>query len=301
MRPNPNAFANSPLDRAGHRRRDAAWLKAALDDNQMCLVAAFHQGKPLLFESGGKLFPRYLANHVPTQLGKPGAPVIFLGVDATGSTYFACEIADPSVLADYGAPFDLRMAAPRLEAQALPILGCAKALLDWHARHRFCAHCGAPTAAAEAGWKRECAACRTEHFPRVDPVGIMLPTFGEKCLLARQRVFPRGMYSALAGFVEPGETVEEAIVRETFEEAGLVVRELHMHSMQPWPFPSQLMIGAICEVESDQERIDPEELEEGRWFTRDEARALVNGTHPDAGCPPPTAIGHQLIKAWAER
>lgn len=298
---NPNAFANSPLDRAGHRRRDEAWLKAALADNRQCLVAVFNQNKPLLVENGGKLLARYLANHVPAELGKPDAPVIFLGEDRNGSTYFACEIRDDAVevLKTYGAIHDLRAAGPRLDADTLAIYGCAKSLLDWHARHGFCAKCGARTEAAEAGWKRVCRSCKAEHFPRVDPVAIMLPTFGDKCLLARQRMFPKGMYSALAGFVEPGETVEEAAARETLEEAGLIVREVRLHSMQPWPFPSQLMIGAICDVESDQERIDPDELETGRWFTREEARALIEGKNAEFFCPPPFAIAHHLIKAWA--
>lgn len=295
---NPNAFAHSPLDRAGHRRRDEAWLKAALADNQKCLVAVFHERKPLLFENGGKLFPRYLANHVPAELGK-GEP-LFLGVDAHGSTYFACEIEDPAVLAEYGAIHDLRGASARLEPDALAILGCARAIFEWHARNGFCATCGARTNVVEAGWKRACPACKAEHFPRVDPVAIMLPVFGEKCLLARQRQFPPGMYSALAGYIEPGESIEEGAARETLEESGLVAREVRLHSNQPWPFPYSLMIGAIIDVASDAERIDEEELETARWFTREEARALVAGKHPDVFCPPRFAIAHQLIKSWAE-
>jgi NAD+ diphosphatase len=296
---NPNAFANSPLDRAGHRRRDAAWLEAALADNQTCLVAVFHERKPLLFESGGRLFTRYLANHVPAEFGKPGSPVIFMGVDRDEQTYFACEIADPAPLADYGAIHDLRGASARLEPDALAILGCARAILEWHARNNFCASCGARSEAAEAGWKRVCPACKAEHFPRVDPVAIMLPVFADKCLLARQRMFPPRMYSALAGYIEPGESIEEGAARETLEEAGLRTRAVRLHSNQPWPFPHSLMIGAIIEVEHDDERLDPDELEAARWFSREEARALIEGQHPDAFCPPPFAIAHQLIKSWA--
>src|SRR5262249_36937002 len=157
----------------------------------------------------------------------------------------------------------------------------------WHARHGFCANCGAATLIAEAGWKRECPACAAENFPRVDPVVIMAPVLGDKGLLGRQPKWPRGMHSALAGFMEPGETIEQAVARETLEEAGLVVAEVHIHSTQPWPFPSSLMIGCICEVVDDRITIDPHELESARWFSRDEARLLLKGAHPDGFCPPP--------------
>jgi len=300
---NPNAFTRYPLDRAGHLRKDEAWLKQALADNTQTLVLPFNKRRPFLYESGPGLFIRYLANHIYDEIGDKTYPLIFLGVDNTGSNYFACEIADEHVasLESFGFFEELRPAAPRLEMDKLPIIGTARALLEWHGKNRFCANCAAPSRVVEAGWVRKCDACNAEHYPRVDPVCIMLPTFGDKCLLGRQKMWPRGMHSALAGFIEPGETIEEAVARETLEEAGLKVREVTLHSTQPWPFPHSLMIGALAEVDGDSEKIDTSELESGRWFTREEARQLIAGKHGECWAPPPFAIAHQLLKTWSER
>lgn len=298
--PNPNAFARSTLDRAGHLRRDVEWLDAALKNGETQVVA-FHKHQPFLYEDGPALLVRWLGGNVPGELGARGAPLVFLGLDKNDTPHFACEIADRSALEGLGEFVDLRGSAPRLEASALPILGCAKALFEWHARNGYCANCGGATLVVEAGWKRECPACKAEHFPRVDPVCIMLPVKGDKCCLGRQRVWPRGMHSALAGFIEPGEAIEEAVARETQEEAGLKVVHVEVHSTQPWPFPHSLMIGAICEVENDDIKVDESELETARWFTRDEMRQMLAGKFPGAFCPPPYAIAHQLIKTWAER
>jgi NAD+ diphosphatase len=296
---NPNAFTRSPLDRAGHRRKDEAWLKEAMANDQTALMV-FYKGRPFLYESGGGLFVRWLAPYVHAKLGDREQPLLFLGVDQKEAAHFACEIADPATLGDLGAFEELRPAAARLETNALPIIGAARAIFEWHGRNRFCATCGTPSRVTEAGWVRKCDACAAEHYPRVDPVCIMVPTFGEKCFLGRQRAWPRGMHSALAGFIEPGEAIEEAVARETLEEAGLKVREVRMHSTQPWPFPHSLMIGVLCEVEDDRETVDTVELESGRWFTRDEAKLLVAAQHPECWAPPPFAIAHQLLKTWSE-
>lgn len=297
--PNPNAFTRSLLDRAGHLRKDEARLSAALQSEQTSLVV-FGNRRPFLYESDNGLSVRWLSGSVWERLGDKTQPLVFLGLDTTSAAVFACEIAEPDALGDLGFFEELRAAAPRLAADLLPILGTARAIFEWHAKNRFCANCGAPSRVVEAGWMRKCEVCAAEHYPRVDPVCIMLPTFGDKCLLGRQRAWPRGMHSALAGYIEPGEPIEEAVARETLEEAGLPVREVRLHSTQPWPFPHSLMIGALAEVEHDAETIDTNELESGRWFTRDEARQLVAGKHPDAFCPPPFAIAHQLLKTWSE-
>jgi NAD+ diphosphatase len=296
---NPNAFTRSSLDRAGHHRRDQAWLDAALAKEET-QVLPFHQHRPFVIEQGGAVAPGWLNAHARVRVAPPDARTLFLGLDKAGGAHFALDIPDPAPLGDLGRFDDLRALGPRLSRDDLAILGPAKAVFEWHAKNAYCANCGTPSLVAEAGWKRVCPMCAAEHFPRVDPVCIMVPTFGDTCLLGRQRAWPRGMHSALAGFIEPGEAIEEAVARETLEEAGLRVREVRMHSTQPWPFPHSLMIGVLCEVEDDRETIDTFELESGRWFTREAARLLIAGKHPEASCPPPFAIAHQLLKTWAE-
>ncbi|MBC7769678.1 MAG: NAD(+) diphosphatase [Phycisphaerales bacterium] len=296
---NPNAFTRSPLDRAGHHRRDKAWLGAALEAETTLLIP-FHQQRPLVTEEGGVVSPGWLGAHARMRIAPPDARLLFLGLDDAGAAHFAIDIDDAAKLEGLGRFDDLRALGPRLSPDDLAILGPAKSVFEWHARNGYCANCGGPTLVVEAGWKRECPACSGEHFPRVDPVCIMVPTFGDRCLLGRQKLWPRGMHSALAGFIEPGEAIEEAVARETLEEAGLIVSHVRMHSTQPWPFPHSLMIGVLCEVEHDRETIDTTELESGRWFTRAEAGLLIAGKHPEAFAPPPFAIAHQLLKTWAE-
>ena len=177
-------------------------------------------------------------------------------------------------------------------------------MTDWHARHRFCANCGQPTRAASGGWKRECDGCGAQHFPRTDPVTIMLvvrhdPALGDVCLMARQSRFPPGMYSCIAGFVEPGESFEDAVRRETLEETGLVVGSVRYLACQPWPFPSSLMIGCIAESLTSAITLDETELEAGRWFTRAEAELMLEGRHPEGFTPPVhIAIANTLLRAW---
>ena len=174
-----------------------------------------------------------------------------------------------------------------------------RSLVHWHARHRFCAVCGAATQPVKAGWSRRCDTCAAEHFPRTDPVVIMLAQHRGRVLLGRQHGWPQGRYSALAGFVEPGETIEEAVARETFEEAGVRVRAVRYVMSQPWPFPSSLMIACLAEAEDDALRRDPTEIEAAFWCDADGVRAALAG-EPAPFLPPPRfAIAHTLLSAWA--
>lgn len=207
--------------------------------------------------------------------------------------------ADPSLILVGVRGFALD---ERSDAADIGAVAQGKAMLHWHATHRFCAKCGQPSELAEAGWKRICIACKAEHFPRTDPVVIMLTVDGERCLLGRSARFPPGWYSTLAGFVEPGETIEDAVRRETFEEAGILGGRVTIMANQPWPFPMSLMIGAFVEARSSKIAVDLDELEDCRWFTREEVRQMVEGTHPDGlGVPVKMSIASHLIRHFVYR
>ena len=191
--------------------------------------------------------------------------------------------------------------AAELPADHLGALAQARSLLNWHGRHRFCSNCGAATSIAMGGYRRDCPACKTEHFPRTDPVVIMLAVDGERALLGRSARFAAKSYSCLAGFMEPGETIEDAVRRETREESGIRIGRVRYFASQPWPFPASLMIGCHAEALSTDIKRDEAELEDCRWFPREEVRAMLAGTHPD-GLITPTrmAIANHIIRAWAE-
>jgi NAD+ diphosphatase len=183
----------------------------------------------------------------------------------------------------------------------LSAIAMAKSMVTWHQRHGYCANCGTRSVMKEAGWKRECPNCKAEHFPRTDPVVIMLVTSGDKCLLGRQRHFPAGMWSCLAGFVEAAETIEDAVRREIFEESGIRCTDVNYYMTQPWPYPSSLMIGCTARATNEDIIVDHVELEDCRWFDRAEATLMLKREHPDglAG-PHPFAIAHHLVGRWLQ-
>lgn len=303
---NPNTFANNPLDRQSEKRADSGWIAKTYAD-PTTLVVPFWKLKPFSMKTPEGTAVGFMKPGFVDRMMGEGAPLIFLGRDK-GGAYFAADIsaaADPESegpLAGLGAFKDLRQLAMEVPPGDAAILGQARSLIDWHQTHRFCAQCGAPTALSDGGYKRECGVCKAEHFPRVNPVVIMLATSGDKCLLGRGRNFPKGMFSALAGFLEPGETIEEAVARELFEEAGVRIKSVRYHSTQPWPWPSQLMIGCFAEAESEEIAVDEHELAEARWVDRATIRATLAGEGPkDFWVPPKLAIAHQLVKAWAEK
>lgn len=224
-----------------------------------------------------------------------GAPRFGFGVDPAAAE--TLKGRDDLVLTD------LRSIAVQglVASEHLPPLAEAKALLGWHVRHRFCSVCGSASRPVEAGWRRDCPACGAQHFPRTDPVVIMLATDGDRCLLGRAPRFAPGMWSCLAGFVEPGESIEEAVRRETREETGIVCGRVQYLSSQPWPFPMSLMIGCRSEALSTALTIDRSELEDARWFGREEVVTMLARRHPDRlTTPPPVAIAHSIIRAWVE-
>jgi len=297
-----NVFSGNPLDRASDRRSDVAGMERLRTD-PATLVLPLWNGQPFVEKTADGFRLAYLGDEIGRTLTEANETRLFLGL-WKDTPVFAVDLeerTDPSAgpLSGLGEFRDMRALAMALTPAEAAIAATAKGVFEWRRRHRFCAVCGAPSEAAEGGWKRVCPSCKAEHFPRTDPVVIMLPVIGERCLMGRQKVWPKGMWSALAGFLEPGETLEEACARELNEEAGLTAVRVHYHSNQPWPFPNSLMVGLIAEIAEGEAVPDEAELEAVRWFTRDEAKALIAGALEGAFCPPPMAIAHQLLKSWA--
>ena len=301
--PEPITFAGDPLDRAGERRADPEWIAARLADSD-ALLLPLHDGRLLVEPAPDGEGVRL--GYAPASLAQPlaagGERLAFLGLWRT-TAVFALDVEDAGDAAafhPYGRFDELRPVLAALPGPEAAIVGRARALFEWRRRHRFCANCGARTQVVDGGWKRLCPQCRAEHFPRTDPVAIMLPVRGDRCLLGRSPRFPPGMFSALAGFVEPGETLEEACAREVLEEAGLQATTVRYRFSQPWPFPHSLMLGLIAEVADGAEQAQPGEIEALRWFSRAEAARLAAGEAVDGcTCPPSTAIAHALIRTWS--
>ena len=299
-----NTFAGNPLNRASERRGDVSWLTEKLLA-QDSLAVALWNGQPFVETApDGGVQIAYLPSRMAEDLSGGAERLLFMGLWQE-TAVFAVDLEgghDPAdgPLAGLGRFEDLRAMALRLPATDAAIMATAKSMFEWRRRHRHCSSCGEHTDVVDGGWKRACPACKAEHFPRTDPVVIMLAVHGERCMLGRQEIWPKGMFSALAGFLEPGESIEEACARELEEEAGLKTLSVEYHSTQPWPYPSSLMIGLIAQVASDEATPDQTELSEVRWFTKAEARDVLAGKVEGTFAPGPMAIAHQLLKTWAE-
>ena len=277
-------FAGRGLDRADALRAHPDRI-AALGARPDARLLAWDNGAPAL-DKTGRL--RWSAVE--------GEPPLFLGLER--DTPHFSDFPPGDVPIDSRAHFGL---LGQLDAEDAPIFAAALSLANWHRRHLFCSTCGAPTASNRGGWSRACAACASEHYPRSDPVVIMLAEHDGQLLLGRQPQYPEGRYSALAGFVEPGETIEAAVARELYEEAGIAVRDVRYVASQPWPFPSTLMIGAQAIALDHALTIDRDELDDARWFSRAEVLAALAGEEGAAFIPPPRfAIARTLIEHWAE-
>jgi len=297
----PIVFSGSPLDRLDQRRKDAAWITAQLGDESTRVLPVWRLS--VLVRSGGTPSLAWATSSLLESVGA-GTPPVFLGV-VDQVAHFALDIsstAEPIKELEWEgvAEFpDLRAIAGQLPAGEAAIAAQARHLVDWHARHGHCPGCGSRTEARDGGYVRLCSECGAEHFPRTDPVVIMLATDGDRCLLGRQPNWPKPFFSALAGFVEPGESLEEAVRREVMEEAGIRVGAVRYLASQPWPFPASLMLGCVAEALDTQIVVDGAELEEAVWFTREQVVSAFESATQDLAVPPPVAIAHQLMRAWA--
>lgn len=288
-----NAFAGSPLDRVDARRKDVAWVEAALADDT-AVFAPLWRGRNLVGGERASLSAACL----PAALVRDGlasSPWALLGTRA-GQTLFTidCSHLDTPPTQPGARYEDLRRVGGLLPAADAAILAQARGLMHWRTRHRFCATCGAACTARDAGHVMVCGGCGAHHFPRTDPAVIMLVTHQDRALLGHPTRFrDMRLFTTLAGFVEPGESLEEAVAREVWEEAGIRVGNVRYESSQPWPFPSSIMLGFTAEAEDDAITADPAELVEARWFTRDALRQADGFV-----LPPDMSIARRLIDAW---
>ncbi len=286
-------FAFNSLDRADAVRRNPALVRD-LYAHPSAKYILFNELKPILDVSQRQPTILWFSHGDLPELQE----VVLLGLD-DDMPHFAASVANSTSLP--GKALETRSAAMQMAHDEAGILAQARSMLSWHENHQYCAKCGATSTSGKGGYVRQCdnEACKSEHFPRTDPVAIMLVVDGNRCLLGRQKIFPPHMFSALAGFLEPGETLEDCVRREVWEEAGIRIGAVRYLASQPWPFPSSLMIGCFAEALTQDITIDAEELEDARWFTLDEARASLAGSGTFS-CPPSIAIAHHLIKVWVE-
>ncbi len=288
----PLAFTGHDLDRDDHTRADPARLAEMRERSDARMLAL--EGVMPRFADDGLLV---------TDMSGVGADdeLVYLGLRDQAPLFV--QVPPEGDMRQAVTMRETMMALMQLPAAELALFGGARSIADWHARHRFCAQCGGGTHIAKGGWQRNCKVCQAAHFPRVDPVAIMLVEHDGALLVGRGRGWPERSYSALAGFVEPGESVEEGVVREVFEEVGVRVRDVSYIASQPWPFPSQLMIGCHSFADSRELTIDETEIEDAQWFTRAQvADAMANGQDAASFVPPPrTAIAHYLLQHWLEK
>jgi len=292
-------YTGAPLDRVSHLREDAAWVAARRRAKDTRLVPVWRsrslvhteddRALILTVEEAGELLDS--AQH-EVVLGLEG-DTLYIGLDLS---HLDDPYGHPRIEAE-GAFEDLRQIGPVIPADQGAILAHARGMMTWHQRHQFCGVCGAPTEVSHGGYQRNCTGCSAQHFPRTDPAVIMLVHKGDNCLLGRTHHFPRRIYSTLAGFVEPGESLEEAVAREVFEEAGVTVGEVRYMASQPWPFPSSLMLGFHAEAEAMELNIDPKELEDARWMTREQIGRIEEF---DMELPRRDSIAWRLVKAWMD-
>lgn len=295
------AFISNTLDRAAHLRFKDEQL-FALESRSDTRAYVIHRESLVIKKEGDSVRALLTIDEALAFGANPGT--IFLGL-RDGAAVFGMGISAQAVeqlmTRDDVAVSELRGMAMQgiVPSDQLSAIAQAKSMVSWHQRNGFCASCGSKSSMAEGGWKRVCPTCKTEHFPRTDPVVIMLVEKGDKCLLGRQKQFAPGMYSCLAGFVEAAETIEDAVKREIFEESGIRCTDVTYYMTQPWPYPSSLMIGCSARALNDEIVIDPMELEDARWFDRDEAMLMWKREHPEglAG-PHPFAIAHHLLGRW---
>lgn len=305
------AYSAFPLDRASHLRRDAGALAEAERAPSTRVVPVWRNRNLILAGEAPAMVA--LAGEAAYAVLAAAAEKVFLGADDRGAWFAAdlsqipeADLAGVLAGAPEGAEFrDLRAAGALMAGGEAALLACARGLVHWHGQSRFCGACGAPTQSRDGGHARRCtdAACGRDHFPRTDPAVIMLLTRPgpdgrpdqARCLLARQRHWPDGMYSALAGFVEPGEGLEAAVAREALEEVGLSLAAMSYRASQPWPFPASLMLGFRAEAADDAIRCDEKEIADARWFTRAELKTLPRD---DLKLSRPDSIARFLIEEW---